>query len=82
MFTMNYPLLIEHIIREAKIYRKYLNMLEKDGDLNCHSMRDIECFWNQIMMEHALFIRGLLDPSENKLINTADESAKEFAELL
>lgn len=45
-------------------------------------MRDIECFWNQIMMEHALFIRGLLDPSENKLINTADESAKEFAELL
>ena len=82
MFTMNYPLLIEHIIREAKLYRKYLNMLEKDGDLNCHSMRDIECFWNQIMMEHALFIRGLLDPSENKLINTADESAKEFAELL
>lgn len=82
MFTMNYPLLIEHIIREAKLYRKYLNMLEKDGDLNCHSMRDIECFWNQIMMEHALFIRGLLDPSENKLINTADESAMEFAELL
>ena len=82
MFTMNYPLLIEHIIREAKLYRKYLNMLEKDGDLNCHSMRDIECFWNQIMMEHALFIRGLLDPSENKLINTVDESAKEFAELL
>ena len=45
-------------------------------------MRDIEFFWNQIMMEHALFIRGLLDPSEAKLIDSADESAKEFAELL
>lgn len=32
MFTMNYPLLIEHIIREAKLYRKYLHMLEKDGE--------------------------------------------------
>lgn len=82
MFTMNYPLLIEHIIREAKLYRKYLQMLEKDGELSCQSMRDIECFWNQIMMEHALFIRGLLDPCEADLIDSADESAKEFAELL
>lgn len=82
MFTMNYPLLIEHIIREAKLYRKYLHMLERDGDLNCRSMREIECFWNRIMMEHALFIRGLLDPAEAELIASADASAKEFAELL
>lgn len=34
------------------------------------------------MMEHALFIRGLLDPCEAELIDSADESAKEFAELL
>ena len=34
------------------------------------------------MMEHALFIRGLLDPAEAELIASADESAKEFAELL
>ena len=57
-------------------------MLEKDGELNCESMREIECFWNQIMMEHALFIRGLLDPCETELISTADESAKEFEQLL
>lgn len=82
MFTMNYPLLIEHIIREAKLYRKYLHMLEKDGDLSRRSMREIECFWNQIMMEHALFIRGLLDPSETELIGSADKFAGEFAELL
>ncbi len=24
MFTMNYPLLIEHIIREAKLYRTFI----------------------------------------------------------
>lgn len=82
MFTINYPLLIEHIIREAKLYRKYLHMLEKDGDLSRRSMREIECFWNQIMMEHALFIRGLLDPSETELIGSADKFAGEFAELL
>ena len=45
-------------------------------------MREIECFWNRIMMEHALFIRGLLDPCETELINSADESANGFAELL
>ena len=34
------------------------------------------------MMEHALFIRGLLDPSEIQLIETADQYAKEYRELL
>ena len=34
------------------------------------------------MMEHAEFIRGLLDPTECDLINTADEFAKEYCELL
>lgn len=82
MFTMNYPLLIEHILREAKLYRKYIQTLEKSGDLTCQSMKEIECFWNQIMMEHAMFIRGLLDPSETELFNSADRFAKEYSVLL
>lgn len=82
MFTMNYPLLIEHIIREAKLYREYICRLEKNGDLTCKSMKETECFWNQIMMEHALFIRGLLDPSETELFCTADGFAKDYCELL
>ena len=82
MFTANYPLLLEHIIREAKLYRQYVSMLERNGMLSDQSMSEIECFWNQIMMEHALFIRGLLDPTETELINTADGFAKDFDELL
>lgn len=82
LFTMNYPLLIEHIIREAKLYRKYVRILEKDGDLNYRAMKDTESFWNRIMMEHAMFIRGLLDPCENELFCSADEFSKEYAKLL
>ena len=82
MFTMNYPLLIEHIIREAKLYREYVGMLERTGNISGKSMKEIECFWNQIMMEHAMFIRGLLDPSETELFNSADEFADEYAALL
>ena len=40
-----------------------------------------EIFWNRIMGEHALFIRGLLDPTEGELINTANDFGNEFAEL-
>lgn len=82
MFTMNYPLLLEHIIREAKLYRSYLLLLERDGELTCQAMKDMECFWNQIMMEHAMFIRGLLDPSEGALIASADAFTGEFRKLL
>lgn len=82
MFTMNYPLLIEHILREAKLYRDFVQTLERTGDLCSRSMKEVECFWNQIMMEHAQFIRGLLDPVETELFCAADGFAKEYCELL
>lgn len=82
MFTMNYPLLLEHIIREAKLYREYICKLEAKGVLDCRSVRQMEQFWNRIMMEHALFIRGLLDPSENDLIEAADSFARDYERLL
>lgn len=82
LFTANYPLLIEHITREAKLYRQYLGMLQNGQNITCQNRKKLELFWNQIMMEHALFIRGLLDPSEEKLICTANDFAKEYRKLL
>lgn len=82
MFTMNYPLLIKHILREAKLYRTYVIALESEDGLDCECMKKTEQFWNRIMMEHALFIRGLLDPCESKLIETSDNFSKEYAQLL
>lgn len=82
LFTFNYPLLVEHILREARLYHSLIAQLEANGMIADQDMLQTETFWNQIMMEHALFIRGLLDPSEETLIDTADEFAKEYRELL
>lgn len=82
LFTANYPLLLEHIIREAKLYRQYVIMLQRGEKVNNQNMKQVELFWNQIMMEHALFIRGLLDPTENDLIVTADNFAKDYEKLI
>lgn len=82
LFTANYPLLIKHILREAKLYRSFLSELERRGTISPKSMRETEMFWNQIMMEHALFIRGLLDPSEEELIAAADGFAGDYKKLL
>lgn len=82
LFTSNYPLLIEHILREAKLYRRTLMELRQNRGISYQNLYRQEEFWNQIMMEHALFIRGLLDPSEEQLIDTADNFAAEYKELL
>ena len=82
IFTANYPLLIEHILREARLYRETLEGLMKHKKVCYRNLQNQEMFWNRIMMEHALFIRGLLDPSEEELIQTADDFAREFEELL
>lgn len=82
MFTVNYPLLIEHILREAKLYRDCVMHLEGGLTGPCQSLAQIEQFWNQIMMEHAQFIRGLLDPTETDLMAASNDFADRYATLL
>lgn len=82
LYTTNYPLLIEHILREAKLYRHIVSELERRGRISIPDLCNLEIFWNQIMMEHAQFIRGLLDPTECELIEAAHGFAKDYCRLL
>ena len=82
LFTNTYPLLIDHILREAIFFRDLLTKLQNGIELNMK--RDVleqETFWNRIMSEHSFFIRGLLDPSEVDLFDLANNFGKEFEEL-
>jgi hypothetical protein len=82
MFTFNYPLLITHIIREAELYLQQLRRLQSREGINLErEASDLEFFWNRQMAEHAKFIRGLLDPTENNLINQANNFGNEFDQL-
>lgn len=82
LYTANYPLLIEHILREAKLYRQLVMQLERRGRITAPDLRNVELFWNQVMMEHAQFIRGLLDPTECELMQSADGFARDYCRLL
>ena len=82
IFTFNYPLLIDHILREARFYLNILYQLQNRQVVNI--LEDIinqEKFWNRIMAEHAKFIRGLLDPTEVALFDTANRYGKVFDAL-
>ncbi len=82
LFTANYPLLIKHILREAKLYRVTIQSLMNNRQLSYRDLLGTENFWNQIMKEHALFIRGLLDPCEEELIKTAQDFSMDYCKLL
>ncbi len=64
------------------MYLSLVEDLENRVDIDFSNTRETELFWDQIMMEHSLFIRGLLDPYEEKLIETADEFADDFEDLI
>ncbi len=64
------------------MYFTLLNKVEKKELITGNTISDQELFWNEIMKEHALFIRGGLDPSEKILINTANEFANNYEELI
>lgn len=56
--------------------------LEQQGRITAPDLRNLEIFWNRIMMEHAQFIRGLLDPTECELMEAADGFAEDYCRLL
>lgn len=82
VFTTNYPLLLDHILREAIFYLRLLRKLQsrEEADLTREAAYQ-ETFWNRIMAEHSKFIRGLLDPTEVKLFNTANDFGEKFDKL-
>lgn len=82
MYTFNYPLLIVHITREAELYLMQLRRLQGKEDIDLErEAYELEFFWNRQMAEHAKFIRGFLDPTEENLFNQADNFGIEFDEL-
>lgn len=82
IFTVNYPLLIDHILREAKFYFQLVRRLQNGEEIDLEKEAyEQETFWNRIMAEHSKFIRGLLDPTEDELIKTANNFGNEFDEL-
>jgi len=82
MYTVNYPLLITHMIREAKMYHYLLTRIQRKEIINDKFIYKTEMFWNKQMMEHAEFIRGLLDPTERELMIKADKIADEYEKIL
>lgn len=82
IFITIYPTMLEHLLHEAKFYLSLIQELQNRNNINIEKEAfKKEAFWNDIMAEHAKFIRGLLDPSENELINQANHFACEFDNL-
>ena len=81
LFIFLYPLLMEHITREAVYFLETLEALQ-ESRLPRRSLCDELNFWNTIMGEHAEFIDGLLDPTEKALKETAAKLADKFEQLV
>lgn len=82
LYTTAYPLLIDHIRREAELFIDLLEELQEREDIDIiEDALNQEPFWNRIMAEHSKFVRGLLDPTEDNLIDIANDFAHEFDEL-
>lgn len=83
MFVNMYPLMMDHVTREAQHYLEHLQKLQRRQSLKWESKTaaEGEAFWNRIMAEHSSFIRGMLDPTEADLIGTANNFMGEFNDL-
>lgn len=81
VFANVYPSLIHHITEEAEMYVDLLDALEK-REFPEEPFCDILDFWNHTMADHAEFINGLLDPSEEELKEIAARLTRIFEDLV
>lgn len=79
----NFPLLVDHISREAAYFANRLQDLN-EGKLKPLPEAIIKenVFFLKIMADHAKFIGHLLDPSERKLVEQAREFSHDFDQLV
>jgi hypothetical protein len=76
----NYPLLLDHIRREAMHFLNLLRTPVPEDPL--FELLQEEVFWIRQMKEHIEFIIHLLDPSERELIEESKKMLKTFSRLL
>lgn len=79
----NFPLLVDHVSREANYFMKRLEQLNT-GTLDPlpDAVINENVFFLKIMGDHAKFINHLLDPSERKLVEQARDFSHDFDQLL
>ncbi|WP_232697385.1 DUF2935 domain-containing protein [Brevibacillus daliensis] len=79
----NFPLLVDHVSREAAYFAKRLEQLNT-GTLDSlpDAIINENVFFLKIMADHAKFINHLLDPSERKLVEQANEFSHDFDQLV
>lgn len=79
----NFPLLVDHIAREAEYFMRTLKKFNK-GILEPiqDAIINENVFWLKIMMEHSRFIGSLLDQSERNLVKTSLKFGDDFETLL
>ncbi|MFE5317573.1 DUF2935 domain-containing protein [Paenibacillus sp. NPDC056579] len=79
----NFPLLVDHVSREANYFRNRLDELNT-GTLEPlpDAIIDENVFFLRIMADHAKFIGHLLDPSERQLVEQARNFSHDFDQLL
>ena len=78
----NYPLLLDHIAREATLFLHILDTQELGLASPFAVALCEETFWLRIMTDHAKFIASLLDQSERGFVRDADELSHVFDCLL
>lgn len=82
IFITMYNEMLEHLIHEAEYYKDLLTSLVNTNHLPQTTLCGELNFWNHIMEEHALFINGMLDPSEKDLKGITEKTANAFEMLI
>lgn len=79
----NFPLLVDHVSREAFYFRNRLEQLNT-GRLDAlpDAIINENVFFLRIMADHSKFIGHLLDPSERQLVEQARNFSHDFDQLL
>lgn len=82
IFSSSYTSFVKHLMHESKNYRSYIINFDNEEEFTCEDMTQVDLFWDHSILEHAQYVRAILNSVDNELIQSCDAFSVSYQKLV
>lgn len=82
IFSSSYAAFAKHLMHESQNYRSYIINFDNEDEFKCDDMTQVDLFWDHSILEHAQYVRAILNSVDNELIKSNEAFSVSYQKLI
>ena len=82
IFSNSYPTFVKHLVHESQSYRSYVINFDNEEEFDCEDMTQVDLFWDHSILEHAQYVKAILNSVNNELIQSCSTFASAYEKMI